>query len=104
MVAAEGALSVALDVSVSAELAAEGTAREIVSAIQGVRRDIGLEVSDRIQIVWHTDSEELAAAMAEHQAMIAGELLATSVGRASAPQPVSVDINGETLTVELKGS
>ena len=41
VVAADGPLSVALDVTITPELAAEGTAREFVSAIQGLRRDLG---------------------------------------------------------------
>ena len=59
MVAAEGAASsalgdglgmVTLDIEVTPELAAEGTARDLIRLVQQARREAGLEVSDRIEI------------------------------------------------------
>lgn len=101
VVAAEGDLSVALDVTVTAALAVEGTAREIVSAIQGVRRNLGLEVSDRIKLTWYSESEDLVAAFAAHEEMIAGEVLATQVTHAVAARGTDLEINGSALTVDI---
>jgi isoleucyl-tRNA synthetase len=101
VVAAEGPLSVALDVTVTAELAVEGTAREIISAVQGVRRDLGLAVSDRVSLVWHSEQDAIAAAMGSHGDLIAGELLATTVSRATAPQTSSLEINDAEITVTV---
>jgi isoleucyl-tRNA synthetase len=102
VVAAEGTLSVALDVTVTAELAAEGLAREVVSAAQGVRRSEGLDVSDRISMLWQAENAELVDAISEHKAMIAGELLATSIERSDSAQSVAVEINGMPMTVSLR--
>jgi len=101
VVAAEGAISVALDVTVTADLAVEGLAREIVSAVQGARRDMNLEVSDRVRLVWHSDDVAICTAIDGHSEMISGELLATHLEKAENPQPMAFDINGALLTIGL---
>ncbi len=50
LVASSGTLTVALDVSISEELKQEGIARELVNRIQNLRKDSGLEVTDKIAI------------------------------------------------------
>ena len=102
VVAAEGSLSVALDVSITPELAVEGVAREVVSSIQGLRRSLGLDVSDRVILTWHTESDDLVAAFTEHASLIAGEVLAASLERADEPQRSEVTINDQDLTVSLE--
>ncbi len=50
LVATEGALTVALDITVTDELRKEGTARELVNRIQNLRKESGLEVVDKIAV------------------------------------------------------
>jgi isoleucyl-tRNA synthetase len=50
LVATEGALTVALDITVTDELRREGTARELVNRIQNLRKESGLEVTDKIAV------------------------------------------------------
>jgi isoleucyl-tRNA synthetase len=50
LVANEGAITVALDVTITDELQKEGVARELVNRIQNARKDSGLEVTDRIAL------------------------------------------------------
>ena len=50
LVANEGAITVALDVTISEELRKEGIARELINRIQNARKDSGLEVTDRIKL------------------------------------------------------
>jgi isoleucyl-tRNA synthetase len=50
LVANEGLLTVALDVTISEELRKEGVARELVNRIQNARKDTGLEVTDKIKL------------------------------------------------------
>ncbi|MGH3170719.1 MAG: class I tRNA ligase family protein, partial [Trebonia sp.] len=69
---------IALDTSVTPELAAEGAARDVVRAIQQARRDAGLDVSDRITLTLGADGEA-ADAVRAHEAFIAAETLATSL-------------------------
>ena len=73
-----GAGVVVLDVTVTAELEAEGMARDLVRAVQQARRDAGLHVSDRIRLTLGADApvrEQLEA----HTALIIGETLALEV-------------------------
>ena len=69
---------VVLDAAVTAELEAEGQARDLVRAVQQARREAGLDVSDRIALTVR-GPEALLAAARTHEALVAGETLATSV-------------------------
>jgi isoleucyl-tRNA synthetase len=50
LVASQGNLTVALDVNITNELKNEGIARELVNRIQNMRKDSGLEVTDKIKL------------------------------------------------------
>ena len=50
LVAKQGSITVALDVTISEPLRDEGIARELVNRIQNLRKDSGLEVTDRIEV------------------------------------------------------
>jgi isoleucyl-tRNA synthetase len=74
----EGSHAVALEMALDDALRQEGLAREIVHAVQNVRKTTGLEVEDRISLTLAGD-EDLLAAAREHEGYVAGETLATSV-------------------------
>ncbi|WP_116125884.1 isoleucine--tRNA ligase [Lewinella sp. IMCC34183] len=74
-VATDGELTVALDVNVTPELAREGVARELVSRIQNLRKDSGLEVTDRIDLRLQT-SADVREAVDAHRDYIMEETLA----------------------------
>ncbi len=69
---------VALDIEVTPELEVEGRARDLVRLVQQARRDAGLDVSDRISLAVRAGDDWLEAVVA-HEALIAGETLATTV-------------------------
>ena len=69
---------VGLDRTLDEGLVAEGIARELVNRVQRLRRDSGLEVSDRIELGIR-GSEEIESAANEHRDYIAGETLAVDV-------------------------
>jgi isoleucyl-tRNA synthetase len=69
---------VGLDRTLDEGLVAEGIARELVNRVQRLRRDSGLEVSDRIELGIR-GSEEIESAAHEHRDYIAGETLAVGV-------------------------
>jgi isoleucyl-tRNA synthetase len=79
--------TVALDLQITPQLRRAGLAREAVRRIQEGRKQSGLAVSDRIELWWEADDPELATALAEHQALLAGEVLAVRCehGRPTAP-------------------
>ena len=76
--AARGDGVVVLDLAVTAELAAEGLARDLVRLVQQARRDAGLDVSDRIALAVGLP-DQVRAQLAPHEGFIARETLATSV-------------------------
>ncbi|WP_053992680.1 isoleucine--tRNA ligase [Mangrovimonas sp. TPBH4] len=57
LVANEGALTVALDVTINDELKKEGIARELVNRIQNLRKDSGFELTDRIAVHLQKDEQ-----------------------------------------------
>jgi isoleucyl-tRNA synthetase len=95
----EGSHAVALELTLDEELVREGLAREVVHAIQGARKDAGLDVSDRIALGLAGDEELLAAARA-HEEYVAGEVLATSVDYGSA-NGTEARIEGRALHISV---
>ncbi len=69
---------VVLDTDLTDELVAEGLARDAVRAVQQARKDGGLHISDRIALTLTTSDPVLAGALRTHEALIVGEVLATS--------------------------
>ncbi|MFB3044589.1 MAG: class I tRNA ligase family protein, partial [Acidimicrobiia bacterium] len=72
-------LACALDTTVDDALLREGFAREIISRVQRNRRELGLAVTDRIILKWHSEDPEMLAAIGEHAQQIASEVLASAV-------------------------
>ncbi|AUC83749.1 isoleucine--tRNA ligase [Lacinutrix sp. Bg11-31] len=78
LVASEGALTVALDVTISKGLREEGIARELVNRIQNLRKDSGFEVTDRISVQLQRN-EEIAKAVQTNLEYIKAETLTDSL-------------------------
>jgi isoleucyl-tRNA synthetase len=77
----EGSASVALDLEVTPELRREGLARDLVRAVQDLRKAAGLAVDDRIELAVKAEGE-VAEAVAAHRDHLLGETLATALHRA----------------------
>lgn len=90
---------VILDIAVTPELAAEGLARDVVRAVQQARREAGLQVSDRIELVLSGD-EAVRQAVQTHAELISTETLTALLDvQASVPgKPVPV---GERQSVTI---
>ena len=78
LVANEGALTVALDVTISDDLRQEGIARELVNRIQNLRKDSGFEVTDRIDVTLQKD-EHIVNAVDANMSYIKSETLTTEL-------------------------
>ena len=74
LVANQGALTVALDVTISKALYKEGVARELVNRIQNTRKDLGLEVTDKIKLTV-LNYKNLQESILENQKYIMSETL-----------------------------
>jgi len=70
-----GSLTVALDVTISAELKQEGISRELVNRIQNLRKELNFEVTDRIKVSLQNDNL-VANAVAKNKGYICAEILA----------------------------
>jgi isoleucyl-tRNA synthetase len=78
LVASEGGLTVALDITISEELKSEGIARELVNRLQNLRKDSGLEVTDKIRITIET-SDTIRKAIVANSTYVIAEVLATEI-------------------------
>ena len=79
----------------------EGLAREIVHVIQNIRREKGLDVSDRIAVTYSVP-DEVAPAFDQFRDYIMGETLCTRLVRADEVDGDAVDIEDHTVMFEIK--
>ncbi len=103
LVATEGKLTVALDITLSDELRAEGVARELINRIQNIRKESGFEVTDRIRVEI-ADCNQVADAVARHAAYIASQTLSVEVRTAAEPAGeicVESEIDEQPLRIAL---
>ncbi|MBK7130973.1 MAG: isoleucine--tRNA ligase [Crocinitomicaceae bacterium] len=78
LVASEGRMTVALDVTLTDELKREGIAREIINRVQNLRKDSGLEVNDRIHLTIDTN-DLVRQAIESNKEYICNEVLAKEI-------------------------
>lgn len=78
LVSNEGNLTVALEVELNDELVKEGTARELINRIQNLRKDSGLEITDRIKVTIAPD-ENINSAIETYSDYIKGQVLADEI-------------------------
>ena len=78
LVANQGRLTVALDITVTDELKKEGLARELVNRIQNLRKSNGYDITDKIAVTV-LSSDEMDEAIKDFSSYIANQVLAVSV-------------------------
>jgi isoleucyl-tRNA synthetase len=79
LVANDGGLTVALDVTITEELKQEGLARDMVNRIQNLRKDMGLDVQDKILINIGSLSNEVKVSLEKNEAYICEETQAKTL-------------------------
>ena len=98
-VANKGNLTVALDVTVTPELEAEGNAREFVNRIQKIRKDSGFELMDRVEIKVAAP-DGLKDSLAHFKTYICAEILADKLEFLTEIEDgIEIDINDDLLNV-----
>jgi isoleucyl-tRNA synthetase len=107
VVQGDGRFTAALDPAITDELRQEGLARELVNRIQRLRKDSGLEITDRISLVIGGGDEVRGAGEAFRE-FIAGETLATAYGVGEGAEDASrhqayreVDLDGVVAHIGL---
>jgi isoleucyl-tRNA synthetase len=105
VVSERGGYFAAIDATITPALRAEGIARETVSAVQRLRKDAGLAVSDRIHLAID-GARDIVGAIREYRDHVAGETLAREVtigedaGREYSATQV-LDLDGLELRIAL---
>ncbi|MBO7299220.1 MAG: isoleucine--tRNA ligase [Kiritimatiellae bacterium] len=99
-VANEGAVTIAIETTLTDDLLREGIAREFVSRVQAMRKENDYEVSQRIALTFAGD-EAAIAAVTEYQAYICAETLCTSFTIAETAA-TELDLNGHSAKVTVE--
>ena len=102
LVSNEGNLTVALEVELTEELRREGMARELINRIQNLRKETGLEITDRISVVIEPQAEA-AAAVESFGELIKAQVLANDITLAE-NNGANVEFDEFNLHIEIKKS
>ena len=89
----------ALDITLDDQLRGEGLARELVNRVQNLRKDAGLEVTDRIALTVSAEPN-VEAVMKDNLGYIADETLADEVNWGGIPGAESIELS-EGINVAL---
>ncbi len=106
LVASDGPLTLALDITVTDDLRREGTARELINRIQNLRKDSGFEVTDRVRVGIFTDvpeyKSEIGDALAVFADYVASQTLAVGVSMCDAPAGSDVEWGEGTVNIHVE--
>jgi isoleucyl-tRNA synthetase len=92
LVSNEGVLTVALDINITRELRLEGLSRELINRIQNIRKDSGLEITDRISVKM-TSNDKIAESLNDWSDYVKSQVLANDI--------VCVDAFADGTEVEI---
>ena len=101
LVANEGRLTVALDITVTDELKKEGLARELVNRIQNLRKSSGFEITDKVNITL-ASSAEMDGAVEAYQEYIKSQVLANNLVVTAEPISDTTSLDFEDFTLAVK--
>jgi len=100
--AEESGYAALVDTRIDEALHLEGLAREVVRRVQDLRREAGLDVSDRILVTWRADAPVFARMLQTHRDYIAGEVLARDITDGEPPPGATRfegDLDGVAVTL-----
>jgi len=96
-------LTVALDINLTEALKKEGLSRDVVNRVQNLRKDQGLEVQDKIEVVFWTQNIQMQEAISDNMEYIMRETQAIKINESiSELEGQLLDIDGTTLIIQLK--
>ena len=101
-VASDSGATVALDLEITEELRRAGLARDAIRLIQEARKNSGLDVADRIALRWTSTDPKVVAALSEHSALIADEVLATDFGQGETDDTYGAPFTDESLSLTFR--
>jgi isoleucyl-tRNA synthetase len=98
----EGSRTVGLDPQITEDLKAEGIIRDLVRGIQNVRKESGLDVSDRVEIFLHTGEASLREAAEDFQDYLLSETLGISLRWEKKSGSRTIECGGRPCAVFVK--
>jgi isoleucyl-tRNA synthetase len=101
LVETDDRLSVALDTTLTPELVQEGLAREFVNKVQNMRKDLDLDVMDRIRVGFQS-TEDVQSALDAHSGFICTETLCDHLEPQDSTEGTAWDLNGEVCRITVK--
>ncbi|MFC4497467.1 isoleucine--tRNA ligase [Streptomyces ovatisporus] len=104
-VASDSGATVALDLEITPELRRAGLARDAIRLIQEARKNSGLDVADRIALLWSSSDQEVEQALIDHSGLISEEVLAadfTPGDTASADPDFGPPFEDESLALTFR--
>jgi isoleucyl-tRNA synthetase len=100
-IAVKGNLTVALDLEISDELKKEGFAREFINRIQNIRKEINLELTDKI-LLNIEEKDGIEGIITEFNEYICAEILAEKIQfLPKMEEGTTIDVNNDTFTVNI---
>jgi isoleucyl-tRNA synthetase len=85
------------------ELVIDGLMRDFLRQMQVLRKDVGLEIEDRIAVIYKTDSEKVKAAIETYKDFLCSELLCVQITEdVNHTSEKRFRISGEEVFVEIK--
>jgi isoleucyl-tRNA synthetase len=102
--ARDGTWAVALDLELDGQLVREGTARELVRALNDHRKEVGLAIADRVRLTLAPSGPRVRAAVEAHGEDVAAEVLAVEIRVVGEPPPgaATTEVDGEAVGVLLE--
>ena len=101
LVANEGRLTVALDITITDDLKKEGLARELVNRVQNLRKSSGFDITDKVNITV-ASSAEMDDAITEYKEYISNQVLANSIEIANEPIADATTLDFEDFKLNVK--
>ncbi len=102
-VATDNGLTVALDITITEELRKEGIARDMVNRVQNLRKDMGLDVQDKIKIFVEDKNELVKSALESNKDYICTETQALELGfRKSIPDGRKVEMDEIEIVLKIE--
>ena len=101
LVANEGRLTVALDITITDDLKKEGLARELVNRVQNLRKSSGFDITDKVNITV-ASSAEMDDAITEYKEYISNQVLANSIEIANEPIADATTLDFEDFKLDVK--
>ncbi len=97
----EASLTVGLDPVVTDELRQEGLVRDCIRAVQNLRKEKNLDVSDRISLIVHSASQDINQALIKHQDYLCSETLCERFSLSTQSQADTVQLGDDSASLSL---